>query len=261
MKISTLFAALTVVGMLQLTASAQYVPTAYFVDPALPGSTQFDKWTALTAGSNPGYPGFPGSGAWPGPIGSNAPGSGDAGLLKTANGTGGAPYPAGGSIYYGGFSGDINNNGGRLAVQDATPVANLANVVFQLDIGEAWTYDFYNDVLPTLSYNGGAQNIAPTANFLLEAVDNGTVTMPTGEETVYINTHLLQWDLSAIGDAITSFSVEFNGVQHAQLYGLQLDQSDEFVAYAPVPEPTTLSLAALTGVGMLAIRRRRRTVA
>lgn len=260
MKISTLLAALTLVGALQLTASAQYVPTAYFVDPALPGTTQFDKWDALTAGSNPGYPGFPGTGAWPAPIGSNAAGSDDAGLMKIANGTGGAPYPAGGSLYYGGFSGDINNDGGRLAVQDSTPVADLANVVFQLDIGEAWTYDFYNDVMPTLSYNGGAQNLAATSNFLLEAVDNGTVTMPTGEETVYINTYLLQWDLSAIGDAITSFSIEFNGVQHAQLYGLQLDQSDSYQVVA-VPEPATFALAAVSGMGLILRARRRRAAA
>lgn len=228
------------------------------VDPAIAGNSQFDGWETgnLTFGQNPGYPGFPGSGAWPAPIGSGSAGSGDAVLNKVANGSGGGPYPAGGSIYFGGFSGDLNNNGGTLSVSDATPVGGLENVIFQIQIGEAWTYDFWNGVLPTLSYNGGAQNLAATTAVLAEQFFNGTVTMPTGEEPVYINTYLLQWDLSSISDPIRSFSINFTGVQHAQLYALRLDQSDEFqsiVASDPpvVPEPTSLALAGFAGIGLL----------
>lgn len=255
--------ALAIVGAaacLAPTASAAiFTPGEAIVNPGLSGTTQYDGWLGLTAGNNPGYPGFPGTAPWPGPIGSNQAGSGDAGLLKIANGIGGAPYPASGSIYYGGFSGDVNNNGGTLAVSDNTPVANLANVVFQIQIGEAWTYDFFNHVQPTLSYNGGAQDIAATGSFVLEKFYNGTVTMPTGDEDVFINTYLLQWDLSGISGPITDFSIQFTGVQHAQLYSLRLDQSDVYIPYGDVvattPEPST---QALMGMGFAALPLLRR---
>ncbi len=230
----------------------------YFVDPGLSGTTQYDGWAPLTSAAYPGYGGFPGSGSWPAPMGSNTPDSEDATLRKVANGPGGGPYPAGGGIYYGGFSADLNIDGGQLAVEDSTPVANLANVVLQIDIGEAWGYDFWNDVLPVLNYNGGSQTLAPTNVVLLDQTFTGTVTMPTGEEPVYRNTHLLQWDLSSIS-GITSFSIPFNGVQHAQLYALRLDQSDVYSAYSQVPEPATASIVALGAVvGGLLVRRRSR---
>lgn len=241
-------------------ALADYVPGAGLVNPAITGNTQYDGWIGLTSANYSGYGGFPGSAAWPVPIGSNRTLAntfnrdepGDAGLLKTANGTGGGPYLAGGSIYFGGFSGDTNNFGGTLAVTDSTPVAGLKNVIFQVQIGEAWTYDFWNHQLPTLSYNGGSQQLAAATSLTVEQFYNGTVTMPTGEEPVYINTYLLQWDLSGIGTPITGFSVSFSGVQHSQLYGLRLDQSD---VYTAIPAPGAM---ALLGIGGLVAMRRRR---
>ncbi|WP_145382076.1 PEP-CTERM sorting domain-containing protein [Botrimarina mediterranea] len=247
-----------------LVAAAALSPSvslAAFVSPNLPGNADYDGWDDLTAAANPGYSGFPGTGAWPAPIGSNAAGSGDAFLEKVANGTGGGPYPAGGSMYYGGFSGDINNDGGTLAVGDATPVAGLANIVFQIEMGEAWTYAFKDNVLPTLNYNGGAQALAATTSGVIEKLFNGTVAMPTGEEDVFINTYLLQWDVSSLGP-ITDFEVTFTGVQHGQLYGLQLDQSDAYQVVdadfiTPVPEPSTLVFGVI-GAALLATGRRRR---
>ena len=256
MKISAILSALALVGALQLTAAAQFPTASFFVDPALPGTTQYDLWDNFGFGVNQGYPGFPGSGTWPAPIGSNGAGSGDATVLKLANGAGGGPYPASASLYYGGFSSGLNINGGRLGAQDATPVANLKNVVFQLDIGESSGYDFFNDAQPTLNYNGGSQSLAAAGSFLLNAFDNGTVSTPDGVVPVFINTYLFQWDLSSVVDSISSFSIEFNGVQHGQVYGMQLDQSDTFAAYG-VPEPASLAMAALSGVAMLAVRRRR----
>ncbi len=213
-------------------------------DPNLSGSVQYDGWLkgSLTTAANPGFPGFPGSSVWPGPIGSSAAGSADANLNKVANGNGGGPYPAGDSIYFGGFSADVNNQGGTLSVTDATPVSGLENVAFEIQIGEAWTYDFWNHALPTLSYNGGSQALAATGTQLLEQYFNGTVTMPTGEEPVYINSYLLQWDLSSIVGPITSFAITFTGVQHSQLYALRLDQSNQFT---PVQSPARLSWPAL----------------
>lgn len=240
-----------------------------FASPS--GNVSNDGWSTsgLSAGTNAGYPGFPGSGAWPAPIASDS--GDDAGLHKIANGTGGGPYPASGSIYYGGFSGDINNNGGTLAVRDTTPLADVATIAFQIEIGEAWTYDFFNDELPSLLIDGTSYQASHSA--LIEQFYNGTVPMPTGDEDVYINTYLLAWDLTAAGlnltSPVTSFDVQFTGVQHAQVYSLRLDQSDVAIVWpsadpdpidpdatAAMPEPATASLMAIGGLVLLARRRR-----
>lgn len=258
------FMRLSVVALSMLGAAgvvrAAYVPGVAFVEPNLSGVTQYDGWIGLTAVNYPGFGGFPGTGAWPSTVGSNRTTSntfnatepGDAVLSKSANGAGGGPYLAGESIYFGGFSSTVNNPGGALRVTDTTPVAGIQNVVFQVQIGEAWTWDFTSDVLPTLSYNGGTQNLVPVYSSIAEQFFNGTVTMPSGPENVYINTHVLQWDLSGIVDPIASFSVDFGAVQHAQVYGLRLDQSSTFTL---IPAP---GAGVLVGAGALLAARRRR---
>ncbi len=260
---------------LGLAATTFAVPTTREMD--LLGNRQFDGWatSAIIGSANSGFSGFPGSGVWPRAITSQTVhgihGDGDAGLYKAKNGTGGGPYPAGGSIYFGGFSGDINNDGGTLAVYDSTPIVNVKTVTFQFVIGEAWTYDLWNRADPILKVNGVATNggaggalptgtpVALTYSEVLEREFNGTVEMPSGTENLYNNLRAYQWDLSSIVDPITSFSIEFTGVQHAQLYALQLDQSDAFMNYAawqqPVPEPATI--VALSA-GALALMRRRK---
>jgi hypothetical protein len=82
--------------------------------------------------------------------------------------------------------------------------------------------------------------------------------MPTGEETVYINQHALQWDLTGYSD-ISSLEIAFNGVQHAQLYGLTLTQSDVYTqVVAAVPEPGTYAML-MAGLGIIGgVARRRR---
>lgn len=216
-----------------------------------------------------GTGGFPGTSAWTAPIVSQVDSSigsvggalAGAALSKVSNGTGGGPYGAGGSMYFGGFASTVNNNGGTLRVTDTTPLAGLETVVFQLGFGEAWTYDFYNHALPTLSYttaSGTTTGVAASYSAKLEQFFNGTVAMPTGDENVYINQWGLQWDLSGVTQPITSFSIDFTGVQHAQLYGLTLTQSDVFSQVIAVPEPGTyaMMLAGLGAVGFVVRRRK-----
>lgn len=258
-----------------VTGAAQ----AAIVDPVAAGyvnaadviASESSNWAneALLGGSNsanPGFPGFPGYGNWPRNI---AASSGDAELTKLANGAGGAPYPSGSSIYYGGGSGAANVDGGTLAAVDSSPLVDLNFVTFQLTIGEATGYDFFNNVLPSLSYNDLSQNLVATS-FTIDQVDNGTFLNPdTGlPEALFNNTYYLTWDLSDIEDAIETLSISFTGVQHAQLYALRLDQYvlaiednggvivDPTDPPAVVPTPSALGLALVGGLLTLARRRR-----
>lgn len=249
----TLFAfALIMAG----AALAQAAPMT-ITDPALPGNTQEDYWanSSLNNVANPGYGFFPGNSAWPGPIGSttaNIGSNGDAGLHKVANGTGGGPFPSGGSIYMGGTSFTPNTLGGTLAIRDTTPLANATKVVLQIQVGGAFGYEFFNNVFPVLNYNGGAQALAANTNQLLESFDTGDPD-PSGSETVKISTYRLEWDVTGLG--ITSLELLYSGIQHHQLHQLRLDQSD----FVNVPEPSSVVLAAigLAGAFGLALKKRR----
>lgn len=278
--------AMVVAGLLAASqASAQtygYYPDHQFdYASQLSGDVSNNSWVNLSGFAGPsgtpiaGVPGLTGTGGFPGatmwgPQASQintSSGSvsgaelGGANLTKVANGAGGTgAYGAGASIYFGGFSDVINYNGGTLSVVDSTPLAGLETVVFQVGIGEAWTYDFFNHALPTLTVTTAGGTSAPLAadfSQKIEAFDNGTVTMPTGEEVVYINQYALQWNLSGYSD-ITSLAVSFNGVQHAQLYGLTLTEGDTFSQVVAVPEAGTymMMLSGLGGVAFLVRRRR-----
>jgi PEP-CTERM motif len=259
-KTALCFMAAATMGLLTTSARATFVPGASIVDPGLSGNIDSDVWTnaGLTGAANPGYGGFPGTSAWPGPIQSSQ--GGDAGLVKVANGAGGGVYPISSGLYFGGVSSVGNTLGGTLAVQDATALAGLANVVFQIQIGEALGYDFFNHALPVLSYNGGSQNLAATVWQVTDQTPNGTFPVPGGGTApIYINTYLLQWDLSGIS-GITDFSISFSGVQHGQVYALRLDQSDVYGngGTAPaVPEPASLALLGC-GVAALFVKLRKR---
>lgn len=249
-------AALASLAMGSAVQGAPEKPGEFFIDPNLPGVTQWDGWLAvetapniwtssLSAGQNPGYPSFPGSGSWNNPIVSKQGSTGhDAALSKIA----GNAFPSGSSLYFGSFttSGDVL--GGTVSVSDNTP-SGLTNVVFQIEIGEQGGYDFFNGVLPVLNYNKGSQALEADSHTILHQIDDGTFDAPTGPEPIYINSYLLQWDLSGITDPITSFSIDFSGVIHSQVYALRLDQS-------VVPEPATAGLLA-GAAGLLMLRRRR----
>lgn len=208
----------------------------------LQGTVTYDGWTNMTVSG--GYSGvtFPGTAAWRttgnwttyikdsvtyGAIGSNTAGSGDAVLYKVSNGNGG-PYPAGESIYFGGTSGTQNLLGGTLGVADPTPLAGVKTIAFQIEIGEAFGYAFYNNTLPVLKYTteSGEHTMTATFSDLVSQLYSGDIVMPTGYEDIYKNTWGVQFNLDGITESILSYEVQFSGVQHAQVYSMQMDTSN-----------------------------------
>lgn len=209
----------------------------------LQGNTSADVWGAgsLTSASNPNFPGALNfAQPWPSSIPTSN--GGDSFLTKTANGPTGAPIPSGQSIYFVSFANAPNTFGGSLAVNDATPVANLSTLAFQIEIGGANGYDLHNNDLaqpPDLSTvklhyttTGGATGtLTSNSQSLLDRYYTFAIDMPVGPNgedlpvDIYNRLYGLQWDVSGIPD-IASFNIEFSGVEHAQLYQLRLDQSD-----------------------------------
>lgn len=240
------------------TVSAQIVPIAF--DPG--DTTSFDGWASIAAASYPGYGTFPGSGAWPGSIGSNVAGSGDANLVKVANGPGGGPFVATNSVYFGSFTAVANTLGGTLGVTDGTMIAGTNTIVLQVQIGQAQGYDFYNGTPPSLVINGTTP-ITLAYSGLINQFQDGTFTNPvTGlPEPVYVNTWGFQWDVSTFVGPITSLGIEFSGVTHSQVYALQLDQSTGVYNTSLVPEPSAALLLGSAGAALMMVRRRRRSIA
>jgi hypothetical protein len=224
------------------------------------GSSGSDAWVNVNSVNFSGYGGFPGSSPWPAPIGSNGAGSGDAVLNRVAGSpTGGGPFLSSGSIYFGNFAQIPNALGGTLRLTDSTPLADLKTVVFQIQIGEATGYDLYS--APALKINGGSSIVDPLFSGIINRFQNGTFNSPaTGaDEPVYVNTRGYQWDVSSLG-AVTSFTIDFSGVTHSQIYGLQLDQSSSFFSTAVIPEPNVGGLV-LAGACFFLFCRRARVVA
>jgi len=224
------------------------------------GSSSTDGWVNVNSLNFSGYGGFPGSSAWPAPIGSNGIGSGDADLSRVAGSpTGGGPFLSSTSIYFGNFAQVPNALGGTLRVSDSTPLANLKTLVFQIQIGEATGYDLYS--APALKINGGSSVVNPLFSGILNRFQSGTYPSPaTGlDEPVYVNTRGYQWDVSSLG-SVTSFAIDFSGVTHSQIYGLQLDQSSSFFSTAVIPEPNVMGLI-LAGACFFLFCRRARVVA
>jgi hypothetical protein len=227
------------------------------------GSSGSDAWVNVNSMNFSGYGGFPGSSAWPAPIGSNGIGSGDAELSKVAGSpTGGGPFLSSTSIYFGNFAQVPNALGGTLRVSDSTPLVDLKTLVFQIQIGEATGYDLYSPSgAPSLKINGGTSVVNPLFSGIIKRYQNGTFTSPeTGlDEPVFVNTRGYQWDVSSFGP-VTSFTIDFSGVTHSQVYGLQLDQSSYFLSTAVIPEPNVGGLI-LAGACFFIFRRRVRVVA
>ena len=261
MKIKTIATIATVSAGLITTSNAA------LINYSLPGNSDFDAWEDLSV-SNPqvaavndaaggqgepgAFPGFSNGGdPWPEAIesvltqGTTATAddaTGDATFDKISDNG----YPAGSSIY-----GMPFGTTGTFTVADSTPVADLEQVIFQIEVGSGSAGWLNGD--PTLTVNTGS---GATTVSLFDFGTVSSVSDPDGDfGPVTVNTFAYQWDLSAISGTITDFNVDYtlDGTS-AQIYRMQLDQGDSFTAQA-VPEP---SIALLGGLGLLTLLRRRR---
>lgn len=242
--------------VLTLTCISAASVRADFIDVNLSGNTSYDGWDTFNSTAYPNYGGYPGTTVWPAPIGSSMAGSGDAALSKI----GGSGYPStstGQNYIYSTRSGaaaastDPSVVVGTFGLGDASPVADLETVVFQLRISY-WTslgQPFPTGVMPTISYNNGTQALPATLSTL---VDSGPFSSTYGDGIA--DDWAFQWDLSGIQEPITSFQVNYSVTNHAQQYEMRLDQSDAFAAV--VPEPGSIGLVAMATFALAVCRRR-----
>lgn len=296
-------AALTVFSLNMGTASAA-TPTgiqdAIPVAKSLNGTKKDDGWynlsatvktktvdgTPVTIAGIPGG-GFPGMAPLPNVVSQVKSDTDDSATFrKVNNGATGGAFPSSESLYAGSFSGAYNVNGGKLGVFETAPVDNLANVVFQVEIGGANGYDFYQPSVGNTTTVGGASthaagalavtNYFPTLNLtfsnnttaqltanwaeLTTKGENGTTSAGGTEEPIYINLYAFQWDLTGYSN-ISSFNVSFDVVAHSQTYAARLTQSDIFnqVVAVPVPEPESYAMI-FAGLGLIGFAARRHQV-
>ncbi len=226
------------------------------------GNTSYSEWSELNFFNYPGYGSFPGNQPWPSPIIATE-GSPISSLNRLAGSpTGGGPYPASESIYFGSFTQFPNTLGGTLQVLNNLPLLNLQTLVFQIQIGEVTGFDFFHpNGIPLLSIDNNS-SITATFTNLVNRFQNGTFPSPeTGQdEPVYINTWAYQWNIYNQTNNFDNYTIDFSGVTHSQVYALRLDGTDILQNNAVVPEPSTLSLLILGAVGLAGyvLRKRRR---
>ncbi len=177
-------------------------------------------------------------------------------FMANLNPAQGAFVTSGGSIYSFATDFDFTLNLGF----DTGAVTDITNVTFQLrSLGDPTDG---GGVLPTLSYNGGAQNLAADFNTDL-FLQNALFFVPAeGEfQNVTITEYLLQWDLSAIGDDIESITFNWTQPESIGVRDVRIDVS-EAAFVEVVPEPSTYAaLLATTALALTLLRRRFRKAA
>ena len=221
------------------------------------GTTSFSSWSNINSFNYSGYGSFPGNTPWPAPIRATQ-GSTNSTLNRVAGSpTGGGPFLASESIYFGNFSQVPNTLGGTLRLSNSISLTNIKTLVLQIQIGEATGYDFFSPTgFPKLSLNG-ITNFASFTN-LVNKFQNGTFPSPeTGlEEPVYVNTWAYQWKIT--NASVSNYFVDFSAVTHAQVYNIRWDSSSMVYNTPVIPEPSTIGLLSLAAAGFASYMYRKR---
>jgi hypothetical protein len=240
--------AITFLLFVVTTLTAQIVNVSFSGN----GVTSFSSWSDINAFEYVGYGSFPGNQPWPAPI-TATEGLTTASLNRVAGApTGGGPFLASESIYFGSFSQVPNALGGTLQIFDSAPLLNLKTLVFQIQIGEATGFDFHLPTgAPKLTVNDSLTLNATFVN-LANRFQNGTFPSPqTGnDEPVYVNTWAYQWNIPS-PTTLDFYTINFSPVTHAQVYNLRLDGTTFLQNSAVIPEPTTYGLLLLFAVGFV----------
>ncbi|MBK1833768.1 hypothetical protein [Roseibacillus ishigakijimensis] len=214
------------------TATATSLTAALSV--TLPGNSTSDGWDQLTNSRLSGYGGYPGLTPWTTPIAANTSGSDQNAVFNKISGGG---YLANNSFYDGG-------NSGTLALQSDNPIANLATVIFQVDMGMSTFAS-----APQLLING-TDLLDPVASSITQgAYSSGQ----PGQPPSFTKNHAFQWDLTGYGATIDDYQVQWTTSIHTTIYEMHLDSGDSFATV--IPEPSTAFLGALAG-SLLLLRRR-----
>lgn len=235
-------------AILYVSAAFAFAATSAnaFINTGLGGNTEYEGWEDLTSANYTSAMGYSNFAPWT--ISSNASGSAGNADFNKLSGTG---FPATSSIYTLDFTDPPQSGVGTGTFNVTSTLDSLTNastVVFQLDGG----VDFFT--APTLNYNSGSQGItfdyAATTTGLFIA--NG----PSGPFSTTNNA--FQWDLSGIGDTITSIEIVYTLEAHLSQYALQLETSDAAFVGTAVPEPSAYALLAGTLALAFCLKRRRR---
>lgn len=221
------------------------------------GSNVYSAWTDLrdtTVNAQEGvtYPAYSAPAIdWPKPIGSQE-GTGGGGLNKVANGAGGfGPRPAGSSLHFGTMGATTPNHGGTIGIAIGSPIDDLKHIALQLSMRTTGTGDLVG--LPVLYYNDETEGLLPD---LYQFAIGDTLGEMFGEQMTN-QWHLAQWDLSGVGEEITSFEIQITAVRNGGLYAARVDQSDVWSTFA-IPEPSGVTLLGTAMLGFMGLRRSRR---
>jgi hypothetical protein len=248
---------LKILSLLLLSVSVTY---SQIVDVNFSGggTKSYSAWSNINSFNYTGYGSFPGNAPWPAPIRATQ-GSTNSTLNRMAGSpTGGGPFLASESIYFGNFAQVPNALGGTLRISNSSGITNLRTLIFQIQIGEATGYDFFSPTgFPKLTLNSVTYNA--TFTNLVNRFQNGVFPSPeTGkDEPVYINTWAYQYNLTNNGFA--NYHIDFSGVTHSQVYAMRWDGTSVLQGQI-IPEPSTLGLLTLAAAGVAGyiIRKRKR---